>query len=144
MVLFSFLASLTGIFGRDGSDSAAKEADHAGTNHFEVVLAPGDEGDNTRQDTGSDYGPTYGHNQAYAAYVGEDHGYYYAGGNEDLSPLPSDATGDLHAVLVSLSDTGAMLDSAISHLDASTAPLDQGDLDLPHSFDTPDHHTGTA
>src|SRR5437764_14001475 len=125
MALFRFLASLTGIFGRAGTDRAdADHGDHhAGANQFEV--AAGDEGDNARQDAGSDYGPAYGHNQAYAAYVGEgDRGYYYAGGNEDLSPLPSDATSDLHAVLVSLSDTGAMLDSAISHLDASTAPLD--------------------
>lgn len=37
--------------------------------------------------------------------------------------------GDLHAVLAGLSDTGAMLDAAISHLDSSI-PCDIGALDV--------------
>jgi hypothetical protein len=81
---------------------------------------------------------------------GDQHG-------ENYGPLPSELNhdsndyydeghntwendgGDLHAVLAGLSDTGAMLDAAISHLD-SDIPCDIGSLDV-----TPfDDHGGST
>ena len=149
MVLLDILAHLTGfgIFSRNGGDSGAKDGDHRERQADNAGPDPtgmaGHHSDRPSDVAGDNQQPHH-QDQTYAAYLGDDHGYYHAPANEDMGLPVGDGTSDLHAVLLSMPDTAAMLDTAISHLDASAAAFDTGPLDVPHTHDTFDPHTGSG